>query len=85
MWSALSSRSHHGIEIFPFTPISESEAELMLYGTIEYNFKHGGDDSKDWAAIALLIKDGPEGESTLLGRWKMNFYQVYLVRTCSPR
>lgn len=79
MWSAVSSRSHHPTKVFPFAPISESEAEVMLYGTVEYGFKAGGGDSKDWAARAVLVKDGSEGER---GGWKMRLYQVYLVSCC---
>lgn len=48
----------------------------MLYGTVEYGFKEGGSDGKDWAARALLVKDGA---SDGLGGWRMKFYQVYLV------
>ncbi|KAL9075313.1 MAG: hypothetical protein Q9161_001690 [Pseudevernia consocians] len=78
MWSAVSSRSHHPTKIFPFAPVSESEAEVMLYGTVEYGFKEGGGggEGKDWAARAVLVKD--EGGGLGAG-WKMRFYQVYLV------
>lgn len=78
MWSAVSSRSHRPTKIFPFAPISESEAEVMLYGTVEYGFKEGGSDGKDWAARALLVKDGSGGELGGLGGWRMRFYQVYM-------
>jgi hypothetical protein len=43
----------------------------MIYGTVAYSFKEGGDSSLDWAARAHLVKDE--------GRVKMDFYQVYLV------
>lgn len=78
MWSAVSSRSHHPTKIFPFAPVSESEAEVMLYGTVEYGFKEGGSDGKDWAARALLVNSGSEGGVAGLGGWRMKFYQVYL-------
>ncbi|CAF9940339.1 MAG: hypothetical protein ALECFALPRED_008524 [Alectoria fallacina] len=78
MWSAVSSRSHHPTKIFPFARVSESEAEVMLYGTVEYGFKEGGRDGKDWAARALLVNSGSEGEVGGLGGWRLKFYQVYL-------
>lgn len=78
MWSAVSSRSHHPTKIFPFAPVSESEAEVMLYGKVEYGFKEGGSDGKDWAARALLVNSGSKDELDGLGGWKMKFYQVYL-------
>ena len=68
------------MKIFPFAPVSESEAEVMLYGTVGYGFKEGGSDGKDFAARALLVNDGSEGE---LGGWRMTFYQVYMVSRCS--
>ena len=79
MWSAVSSRSHHPTKVFPFAPVSESEAEVMLYGTVEYGFKEGGSDGKDWAARALLVNSSSEGGVGGLGGWRMKFYQVYLV------
>ncbi|KAI4937392.1 uncharacterized protein J4E92_002122 [Alternaria infectoria] len=55
-------------KMFPFGPKSD---EVMLYGTVKYGFKAGGEASKDWAARAHLVKE--DG-----GKVKMNFYQVYL-------
>lgn len=43
----------------------------MLYGTVRYGLKAGGESGVDWAARAHLVKDGE--------RVKMDFYQVYLV------
>ena len=51
----------------------------MLYGTVEYGLKEGGSDGKDWAARALLVNSGSEGEVGGLGGWRLKFYQVYLV------
>jgi hypothetical protein len=68
MWEKVSSRAHKAPKIFPFGPNSD---EVMLYGTLKYGLKAGGDSSKDWAARAHLVKED--------GRVKMNFYQVYLV------
>lgn len=79
MWSAVSSRSHHPIKIFPFAPVAESETEVMLYGTVEYGLKEGGSDGKNWAARALLVNSGSEGEVGGLAGWRLKFYQVYLV------
>lgn len=54
----------------------------MLYGKVEYGFKEGGSDGKDWAARALLVNSGSKDELDGLGGWKMKFYQVYLVSCC---
>ena len=70
MWEKVSSRAHAPLKIFPFGPDAN---EVMLYGTVKYGLKAGGESSKDWAARAHLVKDG---EGTVM----MDFYQVYLVR-----
>jgi hypothetical protein len=69
MWTAVSSRSHNPIKIFPFGSYSD---EVMLYGTVAYEFKAGGGKEVDWAARVNLVKE--EG-----GKVRMRFYQVYLV------
>jgi hypothetical protein len=68
MWEKVASRKHKAIQIFPFGPNSD---ECMLYGTVQYGLKTGGESGVDWAARAHLVKDG--------GKVKMDFYQVYLV------
>lgn len=68
MWTAVRARSHHPLKIFPF---GINATEVMLYGTVSYEFKAGGSASKDWAARAELVEKG-EG-------WKLGMYQVYLV------
>jgi hypothetical protein len=68
MWEKVASRKHKAIKIFPFGPDSN---ECMLYGTVQYGLKVGGESGVDWAARAHLVKDG--------GKVKMDFYQVYLV------
>ncbi|KAI4920199.1 hypothetical protein J4E90_002340 [Alternaria incomplexa] len=68
MWEKVSTRTHKPLQVFPFGPKSD---EVMLYGTVKYGFKAGGESSKDWAARAHLVKE--DG-----GKVKMNFYQVYL-------
>lgn len=70
MWETVSSRAHAPLKIFPFGPDAN---EVMLYGTVKYGLKVGGESSKDWAARAHLVKEGD-------GKVMMSFYQVYLVR-----
>jgi hypothetical protein len=70
MWEKVSSRAHAPLKIFPFGP---DASEVMLYGTVKYGLKAGGESSKDWAARARLVKDAN-------GKVMMSFYQVYLVR-----
>jgi len=70
MWEKVSSRAHAPLKIFPFGPNAN---EVMLYGTVKYGLKVGGESSKDWAARAHLVKEDD-------GNVKMSFYQVYLVR-----
>jgi hypothetical protein len=43
----------------------------MLYGTVKYGLKSGGEAEVDWAARAKLVKED--------AKVKMSFYQVYLV------
>jgi hypothetical protein len=68
MWEKVASRKHKAIKIFPFGPNSN---EVMLYGTVQYGLKSGGESGIEWAARAHLVKED--------GRVKMDFYQVYLV------
>ena len=68
MWEKVSSRSHNPIKIFPFGSYSD---EVMLYGTVSYGLKSGGESGLDWAARAHLVK--------MDGKVKMDYYQVYLV------
>lgn len=77
MWELISSRSHHPVKIFPFGEISDgsAEAEVMIHGTVDYGFKAGGRERKEWAARVEMVR----GE----GGWKMRLYQVYLVSVIS--
>ena len=68
LWEKVAERTHDPIKIFPFGPNSD---ECMLYGTVAYKLKAGGNVSVDWAARAHLVKEG--------GAVKMSNYQVYLV------
>ncbi|QDS73594.1 hypothetical protein FKW77_001545 [Venturia effusa] len=67
MWDKIASRKHVPIKIFPFGADSD---EVMLYGTVDYGLKEGGESRVDWAARAHLVED--------CGKVKMDFYQVYL-------
>ncbi|KAF3006636.1 hypothetical protein E8E13_007856 [Curvularia kusanoi] len=67
LWEKVASRKHKAVKIFPFGPGSN---ECMLYGTVQYGLKAGGESGLDWAARAHLVKDS--------GKVKMDFYQVYL-------
>ena len=79
MWEHIASRSHHPLKIFPFGKINEgaAEAEVMIYGTVEYGFKAGGSERKEWAARVELVREEAGGDGE--GEWAMRFYQVYLV------
>jgi hypothetical protein len=68
MWQKVSSRKHTPMKIFPFGPSSD---EIMLYGTVDYVLKDGGEAKLDWSARAHLVEEG--------GMVRMDFYQVYLV------
>jgi hypothetical protein len=74
MWEKVSSRSHNPIKIFPFGSYSD---EVMLYGTVKYGLKDGGEKEVDWAARAKLVNED--------GKIRMSFYQVYLVSLCGRR
>ncbi|KAF1842921.1 uncharacterized protein K460DRAFT_314682 [Cucurbitaria berberidis CBS 394.84] len=67
MWERVSSRSHQPLKIFPF---GDGADEVMLYGTVKYGLKAGGESGLEWAARAHLVKED--------GMVKMDFYQVYL-------
>lgn len=68
MWQKVSSRKHTPTKIFPF---GKEADEVMLFGTVDYVLKEGGEVTVDWAARAHLVQEE--------GKVKMGFYQVYLV------
>lgn len=68
MWEKVQSRLHTPIKIFPF---GSHSTEVMLYGTVAYTLKDGKKAEVEWAARANLVKENE--------RWKLSFYQVYLV------
>ncbi|KAH7392044.1 hypothetical protein DE146DRAFT_128983 [Phaeosphaeria sp. MPI-PUGE-AT-0046c] len=67
LWDKVSARSHNPIKIFPFGSYAD---EVMLYGTVKYVLKEGGEKEIDWAARAKLVKEE--------GKVKMEYYQVYM-------
>ncbi|OCL08089.1 hypothetical protein AOQ84DRAFT_340897 [Glonium stellatum] len=67
MWEKVQSRLHKPLKIFPYGPNAN---EVMLFGTVQYGLKAGGQSSVEWAAYARLKK--------VDGSVKMDFYQVYL-------
>lgn len=68
LWEKVSSRHHTAVKVFPFGANSN---EAMLYGTVTYGLKAGGESALDWAARAQLGRDEE-------GRVRLEFYQVYL-------
>lgn len=80
MWEKVTSRKHTPIKIFPFGAWSD---EVMLYGTVEYKFKEGGEKVVDWGARAKLVKQKDEN-GTGEQKVKLVFYQVYMVSSRSP-
>ncbi len=71
MWTVVSSRRHTVYKVFPF---SAGANELMIYGSVALGLKSGANVDVDWAARAELVKSAADG------RWRMKYYQVYLVR-----
>lgn len=73
MWEKVEARKHTVHKVFPasFTEAA-GEQELMLFGSVEYKLKAGGQDSVDWAGYAHLVKDD--------GAWKFQYYRVYIQR-----
>lgn len=70
MWAAVDSRKHTVPKIFPF---GSDANEFMLYGTVDLGLKNGGSASLEWAGRAQIAKSAEDG------KWRMKFYQVYLV------
>lgn len=73
MWSAVASRKHTIQKVFPFSIVAN---EFMLYGSVALGLRNGAEVDVDWAARADIVKS-PDG------KWRMKFYQVYLVRSNS--
>lgn len=69
MWANVKARKHTVQKIFPFGPNSQ---EVMIYGSVGYDLKSGKHADVDWAGRAVLVKSESD-------RWRMSFYQVYLV------
>jgi hypothetical protein len=45
----------------------------MLYGSVALGLKNGVEAEVEWAARAQVVKSSSDG------KWRMSFYQVYLV------
>lgn len=71
MWSAVASRLHDPLKIFPFGDGNE----FMLYGTVAYELKDGRKAEVEWAGRAELVQ--------VNGEWRFKYYQVYLVSHCN--
>jgi hypothetical protein len=56
--------------VFPFGDGVGSEVEIMIYGTVKFELKSGGGDTKEWAAKGVLVN--VDGEV----KWKE--YHVWL-------
>ncbi len=85
MWKTVRSRKHHLEKVFPanFDVIVDmNAAEFMMYGSVAYQSKTAHDDEGekgveekvDWAAHAMLRRDG------INGAWGFEYYRVYLQR-----
>ncbi|KYK54106.1 hypothetical protein DCS_06062 [Drechmeria coniospora] len=70
MWTAVDSRRHTISKIVPF---ASGAHEFFIYGVVSLGLKSGGKPDVDWAARAELVKSAADG------RWRMKFYQVYLL------
>ena len=46
----------------------------MLYGNVALGLKSGAESELEWAGRAEVVKSSSDG------KWRMKFYQVYLVR-----
>ncbi|KAH8815696.1 hypothetical protein F5884DRAFT_189448 [Xylogone sp. PMI_703] len=67
LWTAVKSRLHTVIKIFPF---GTDSTEFMVYGSVAYTFKDGKSNEIEWAGRVNMTKED--------GEWKPSFYQVYL-------
>lgn len=69
MWEAVASRKHTLQKVYPFGSGSD---EVMLYGSVALELKNGGSADIEWAGRAELEKSAD-------GKYRLKFYQVYLV------
>lgn len=70
MWTTVEARAHSIPQIFPFGGGSH---EYMLYGTVALGLKNGNKGEVEWAGRSVLEKSATDG------KWRMKFYQIYLV------
>jgi hypothetical protein len=76
MWEAVASRKHTLNKVYPFGAGSD---EVMLHGSVALQLKNGGSAEIEWAGRAELEKTAADG------KYRLKFYQVYLVRTSMLR
>jgi hypothetical protein len=76
MWEAVASRKHTLSKVYPFGAGSD---EVMLHGSVALQLKNGGSAEIEWAGRAELEKTAADG------KYRLKFYQVYLVRTSMLR
>lgn len=69
MWDAVASRKHTLQKVYPFGSDSD---EIMLHGSVALELKNGGSADIEWAGRAELEKSAD-------GKYRLKFYQVYLV------
>lgn len=69
MWDAVASRKHTLQKVYPFGSGSD---EIMLHGSVALELKNGGSADIEWAGRAELEKSAD-------GKYRLKFYQVYLV------
>lgn len=72
MWEAVASRKHTLNKVYPF---GAGSGEVMLHGSVALQLKNGGSAEIEWAGRAELEKTAADG------KYRLKFYQVYLVRT----
>lgn len=69
MWDAVSSRKHTLDKVFSFGSGSD---KVMLNGTVALELKNGASAEIEWAGRMELEKAND-------GKYRLKFYQVYLV------
>jgi len=71
-WEKVETRKHTVFGVF-VRPDTASSEELMLYGTVDYDFKDGTQkEGVEWAGRMQLMKKSN-------GAYRLKFYQVYIV------
>lgn len=73
-WKGITSRRHVVENVYPAGQLrdDDDQAELMLYGTVDYGVSDGGNGRAEWAGRMVLKKQDKE--------WRISYYQVYITR-----